>query len=93
MIEKALEITGAEDMSDAGKTGLLIIPANSELAEAVIKALRLAPQYEGRFRGYDFRLSRSCSIELWCNGWYCEGSSVRLIMHRAAKFLKESVHA
>lgn len=93
MIEKALAIAGAVDFSNDGENGTLIIPANSEVAEAIIKAMRWAHQHEGRLRGHDMRLQRSGSIELWCNGWYSEGTSVRHIIDRAAKILKESVHA
>jgi len=93
IVDQALKIAGAEDLSDGGENGVLIIEANSDFAEAIIKALRLAPQYEGRFRGHDFRLTRNSSIELWCNGWYSEGTSVRHFIHRGAKILKESVHA
>ena len=85
-IKEALEIVGAEDFSDDGKTGW--VELTGEDAAAIITAMDRAPSHKHYLEGHPFKLSRNGGLELWCNGWYSEGRGVRGIIHRAAKLIE-----
>lgn len=85
-LNQALAIVGAEDFSTDGVNGLMTI--KGEFAHAIIKALRFAPEYEQRLLDKPVRLSRNGQLEIWCDGWYTEGSGCRRIIHAAVRSLQ-----
>lgn len=85
-IKLALLIVGAEDGSTYGQDGK--VEFNGPFAEEIMR--QHFPEIETREQfgvaGHPVQVSRSAGrLEVWCNGFYIEGSGVRPLVHRAAR--------
>lgn len=84
-IEKALDIAGSEDSTTDGSYDTISITGH--FADAIAEVI--FPDKEARDRfgllGEPMRISRGGPLEVWCNGFYIEGSQVRRIVHEAAR--------
>lgn len=84
-IEKALDIVGSEDSSTFGSYGA--VSFTGHFADAIAEVI--FPDKEARDRfgllGEPMRISRGGPLEVWCNGFYIEGSQVRRFVHEAAR--------
>lgn len=82
-IDRALRIVGAEDFSDDGQAG--VVTVSGAFASAIIVEMASDPEARRRL-GLDdqpVRISRMGGLEIWCNGFYLEGRSVRGVVHSA----------
>jgi hypothetical protein len=84
-IEKALDIVGSENSTTDGSYDTISITGH--FADAIAEVI--FPDKEARDRfgllGEPMRISRGGPLEVWCNGFYIEGSQVRRIIHEAAR--------
>ncbi|WP_242560015.1 MULTISPECIES: hypothetical protein [Pandoraea] len=86
-VDRALQIVGAEDLSDDGVSG--VVTVDGLFAAEVIAAMVSDPDARKRLGldGQPVRISRMGGLEIWCNGFYMEGKGVRSVIHRAARAL------
>lgn len=82
-IEKALRISGPEDISYDGVNGTIYLTGH--YAEAIIDNIRGCSLYRQGFEGKEVCVRRSGGLEVSCGGVYVEGQSVRSIVHAAAR--------
>lgn len=85
-IEMALLIVGAEDGSNYGQEGK--VEFNGPFADEIMR--QHFPEADARVQfgveGQPVQVKRSAGrLEVWCNGFYVEGSGVRSLVHRAAR--------
>ena len=84
-IEATLRIVGAEDCSDDGCAGVIVI--HGAFANAIVSEQLQTLDARTRFgvEGEPVRVSRYGHLEFWCNGFYMEGPGVRSVVHNAAR--------
>lgn len=84
-VATALEIVGAEDLSDDGRQDSITV--HGAFANAIIseQLQTLEARERSGVEGEPIRISRGGHLEIWCNGFYVEGSGVRRLVHTAAR--------
>lgn len=89
-IAAALLIVGAEDFSDDGTPGVVVV--EGAFANAIMAEQLRNPDARQKFDVIDkpVRISRTSQLEVWCNGFYVEGSGVRGLVHRAARTVSKT---
>jgi hypothetical protein len=84
-IDAALRIVGAEDFSDDGCSGEVVV--HGAFANAIISEQLQSLETRKRFgvEGEPVQVRRYGHLEFRCNGFWVEGTGVRRIVHSAAR--------